>query len=159
MDDYFFQDHMFSREPAIFSKLPYDNETMPDQCVSLFNDTRVRTNFVFGQHSPLGYVVIALMAILYAACLTYIFLNRKSIAFNSRSPKLLMIGIVVLCSDSILNTLIFSSSTGGSKNYRVKCILGIVATVIGLFGFLTSLTLRMYRVFKVFDIYKNYLDN
>ena len=70
-----------------------------------------------------------------------------------------MIGIIVLCSDSILNTLIFSSSTGGSKNYRVKCILGIVATVIGLFGFLTSLTLRMYRVFKVFDIYKNYLDN
>ena len=99
------------------------------------------------------------MGILYAACLAYIFLNRKSIAFNSRSPKLLMIGIFVLCSDSILNTLIFSSSTGGSKNYRVKCILGIVATVIGLFGFLTSLTLRMYRVYKVFDIYKNYLDN
>ena len=99
------------------------------------------------------------MGILYAACLAYIFFNRKSIAFNSRSPKLLMIGIFVLCSDSILNTLIFSSSTGGSKNYRVKCILGIVATVIGLFGFLTSLTLRMYRVYKVFDIYKNYLDN
>ena len=99
------------------------------------------------------------MGILYAACLAYIFFNRKSIAFNSRSPKLLMIGIFVLCSDSILNTLIFSSSTGGSKNYRVKCILGIVATVIGLFGFLTSLTLRMYRVYKVFEIYKNYLDN
>ena len=72
-----------------------------------------------------------------------------------------MIGIVVLCSDTILNTLIFSSGTGGSGrgSYRVKCILGIVATIIGLFGFLTSLTLRMWRVFRVFTIYTDYLDN
>ena len=131
---------------------------MPEQCISLFNDTKVHTNYVFGENSPVGYIIIALMGILYTGCFIYIFLNRRRIAFRSRSPKLLMIGIVVLCSDSILNTLIFSSSTGGSKNYRVKCILGIVTTIIGLFGFLTSLSLRMYRVFRVFTIYTKYLD-
>ena len=104
------QSYFFDEQPFISE---FDGDVMPAQCTSLYNDARVKENYVFGESSAAGYIIIGLTAILYATCLIYIFVNRKGIAFHSRSPKLLMIGIVVLCSDTILNTLIFSSGTGG----------------------------------------------
>ena len=96
--------------------------------------------------------------IVYCSCIGYIFKERKNVAFHTRSPYIIIIGLTFLCVDSILNTFIFSAHSNGDV-YAIKCNLGIIATCIGLFGYLMSLVLRMWRVYQVYKIYTEFLDN
>ena len=139
-------------------RFEYTADPIPHQCVELYNTTKEdQGNYVF-EDGFWKWFVISAVAVSYICCITFIFKKRKKVAFHTRSPFIIIIGLSFLCIDTILNTIIFSSTKTGDV-YRYKCRLSIVATCLGMFGYLMCLGLRMWRVFKVYQIYNEYLDN
>ena len=124
----------------------------------MYNDTDANTDYVFREDGPWRWIVIVAILLAYCSSIGFIYKSRRNVAFHTRSPYMIIIGLSFLCVDSILNTFIFSSHTKGDV-YQIKCYLGIIATCIGLFGYLMTLVLRMWRVFRVYQIYTEYLDN
>ena len=64
--------------------------------------------------------------------------------------------ILILGTDSILNTFIFSGIHFGSILHW-QCDVGIICSLIGQFGFMLATGLRLYRISKVYNTYFNYL--
>ena len=90
-----------------------NNNTYPQQCKDLYENEKGNSDYVFEEYSIWRWVVIAIIAVSYLSCIGFIYKNRRNVAFHTRSPYLVMIGLAFLCTDSILNTFIFSSHTKG----------------------------------------------
>lgn len=76
----------------------------------------------------------------------------------TRSPLTVTLSLFLLGIDSILNTLIFSGVRLGNP-FKWQCDIGIVATVIGQFGFMMATGTRIFRISKVYNKYLSYIDN
>lgn len=115
------------------------------------------TNYVF-LHSWEPLIFIGIIALAYGLTALYFYISRNKVSFMTRSPLTIAISLLTLCIDSIINTLIFSEITIGNV-VLWQCDLGIVATVMGQFGFQLAIGVRIYRVSQVYRKYLNYLDN
>ena len=98
-----------------------------------------------------GFIIV----LCYCLPLAFFYRVRNTIALKARSPKLIFIGIVLLCCDSVSNTFIFSSDI---QNFRVVCDLSIGCTVLFYFGVLCVYWMRMHRVEQVYLCYRKYLE-
>ena len=76
----------------------------------------------------------------------------------TRSPLTATLSQLFLVTDTITNTLIFSGAYLGNQ-YHWQCDLGIIATVVGQFGFIITIAVRIYRVSKVYNEYLRYLKD
>jgi hypothetical protein len=92
--------------------------------------------------------------VFYIVPFTYFYRIRNTLALKARSPKLILIGFVLLGCDSISNTIIF---TNVDTNSTSICDLSIACTVIFFFGVLAVYYLRMHRVEQVYLCYRAYL--
>ena len=75
----------------------------------------------------------------------------------TRSPKIVTVSLILLGSDCIMNTLIYSGMNVGNL-FHYQCNLGIMTTVLGNFGFMLATALRIHRISKVYNSYLSYLD-
>lgn len=98
--------------------------------------------------------MIGVIFIFYLVPLIHFYRARETIALKARSPKLMFICIVLLCGDSISNTVIFLSPISNSGEI---CDLSIATTVCFYFGVLAVYYLRMHRVEQVYLCYNQYL--
>ena len=94
-------------------------------------------------------VCLAVIVILYCLQLGYIFKERKNVAVQTRSPKILLLGGLSLMTDSIINFAIQFS-----KDDNTQCIMGIATTVIFFYLGWSCIALRAYRIKAVFDTYE-----
>ena len=60
------------------------------------------------EHDFWRYFVLAAIGVLYALAIGYIWINRLNVAFYTRSPYMIILGLLFLAADSVLNTLEFS---------------------------------------------------
>ena len=97
-------------------------------------------------------VCLAVIVILYCLQLGYIFRERKNVAVQTRSPRILLLGGLSLMADSIINFAIQFS-----KNDKAQCVMGIATTVIFFYLGWSCIALRAYRIKAVFDTYEQYL--
>jgi len=98
---------------------------------------------------------VILLILFFCLPLIYFYRQRNTIAMKARSPKLIFIGIILLCADSVSNLIIFFSNV---KNDTVLCWLSIGCTVFFFFGVLCVYYLRMHRVEQVYICYRKYLQ-
>ena len=93
----------------------------------------------------------------------FIWINRLNVAFYTRSPYIILLGFLFLLADSVLNTFLFSkpgenvSVVSGMDPFKLQCNLGILATCVGMYGFIITLCMRMWRVYRVYALYTEYL--
>ena len=86
----------------------------------------------------------------------YMFTLRKSIAFKTRSPKLITVSILLLTLDAIGNTILYSNNSDESK-WNKKCDIEIFVCQCCYLGVAIIYFIRMYRIFRVYKSYNNYL--
>ena len=75
----------------------------------------------------------------------------------TRSPLTVTLSLFMLGLDAILNTLQFSDIHLGNV-LKWHCDLGVMATVVGQFGFMLSTAMRIFRISKVYNKYLSYLE-
>jgi hypothetical protein len=132
----------------------------PDVWASTCNNlcslhTDPQANVTFSRHGYLKYVTVGVIILCYCLPLVFLYRVRNTVALKARSPKLIFIGITLLCLDSVSNTFIFSSDI---SNFRTVCDLSISCTVLFYFGVLCVYWLRMHRVEQVYLCYRKYLE-
>ena len=97
-------------------------------------------------------LICVVFPIVFGIAIITFWLKRNTIAIKSRSPFLIILGLLFLLLDCIFNTLSFTSSDE-KENWCIQCRLSIFTTVIFSFGILTFYFLRMWRIYKVYQLY------
>ena len=101
--------------------------------------------------------MLGAVAILYALAFVFLFSHRKSTAFKTRSPKLVLVSVVFLCIDSMGNTVLYSFKSD-QPSWKWKCVLSIFVELCFV-TVIMMVFLRMYRIFKVYSSYNQYLSD
>lgn len=90
--------------------------------------------------------------------LLYLFTLRNFMAFKTRSPLLMALGIIFIMGDSVSYTFVFSGD-GDADDWLSKCGISTIATCLFLLGIMLVYFLRMFRIFRVYTFYNKYLEN
>ena len=133
--------------------LATDPSQLPKECQKLFNDSR---SFVYTADWQV-YFVVAVSSVIYFFSALAFFRSRNKVTFMTRSPLTAALSMIMLGIDTVTNTLIFSGISVGNM-YHWQCDLGILATVVGQFGFMLATSMRIYRISKVYNQYLKYLE-
>lgn len=128
----------------------------PSQCVNLSQNLPSGNTFKFQYEAWSFYCLIALYLALFGGPAIYIFANRNSVNFKTRSPLLIILGYLFMIGDSVFNTLLYASPNEEIK-WGYQCDMGILISVTVFNGILGVYFLRMFRVYKVFKCYGTYL--
>ena len=97
------------------------------------------------------------VAVIFFVAAFYFYRQRDKVSFLTRSPLAVTLSLFMLGVDAMLNTLQFSSIRKGNF-LKWHCDIGIIATVIGQFGFMLATAIRIYRISKVYNKYLSYLE-
>jgi len=87
---------------------PFEEDPLPCACQILDQNTDQFETFIFRNDPSMKWIVISIITVFYATSFVYFWVSREEIAFKTRSPKLIALGIGFLYCDSIGNTMIFS---------------------------------------------------
>jgi hypothetical protein len=100
--------------------------------------------------------VIFLLFLVYGAFIGYFVSLRNKMAFNTRSPKLVISSVVFLLLDSLGNTFIYSGDSD-YDDWQWKCGVSIFVQQFIFIVIVAVVYLRMYRIYKVYSSYNQYL--
>ena len=90
--------------------------------------------------------------------IVYLILNRSRPSVQTRSPKIVIAGLLFMLFDCILNTFLMTQSPHQTSPWAFNCDLGIFVIVVCFFGSMFAYGARMWRVKKVFVLYQTYLE-
>ena len=134
-----------------------DGKSIPDQCIALQIKYPDGGEFIFDNQSWLPLIINLVLLTVYLVPIIFIFRNRRKPSFRTRSPKLIIVGYLLLMLDSISNTLFLTRNPQKYPVWTQKCLLEIFITIVVFYGLMIILFLRMWRVYKVFRLYQTYL--
>ena len=84
---------------------------MPAQCVRLEETIYLEGSpYLFLNNSALPWIMISIYIIAFMVPIIYIWKNRKLSSFSTRSPKLIMLGFLLMMLDCIFNTNLMSET-------------------------------------------------
>ena len=104
------------------------------------------------------WVVYVVLLVIFLAALWYFMSLRSSVAFNTRSPKLVISSVIFLMLDALGNTFIYSGMNN-YKNWKWKCAMSSLVQQFVFVVIVAVVYLRMYRIYKVYSSYNQYLQD
>ena len=136
---------------------PSELNKLPCECQYLEQTTDDRKPFIFNDNGMYEYFMMGFILLVYSLVLIYLFTLRNEVSFKARSPKLITLGVLLLCADQIGNTYIYSGSSEVS-HWNHTCNMQIIVTNVFYMGSIMVYFVRMYRIYKVYTCYNRYLQ-
>jgi hypothetical protein len=113
---------------------------------------------VFDENRYLRWIVVGLLILIFGVPLIFLGCKVNEPYFKMRSPKLVLIGIVLLGLDAIFNTLIYSSDFDQDDWYK-NCAFSIFVDQFIMYSITAVYLMRMYRIYKLYFNYNRYLSD
>ena len=148
----------YGSSPSALQIFQQQDVSMPFQCQEMNSRVKAGQGFIFQMFSVNFWLAISVYTVICVGVLVLARFYRNQIAFKTRSPKLIVLGVVFFYCDLIGNTIIFSGDFDSSM-WKNTCNQSIIVTVVFSFGILMVYILRMYRIYRVFSVYENFLSN
>jgi uncharacterized membrane protein len=113
---------------------------------------------VFSNQSFLKWIVIFIILLVGSCSVLYFFSLRKLMEFKTRSPWLMVLGVIFLMGDSVSYTFVFSGDSD-ADDWQRKCGISTISTCLFFLGMMMVYFLRMFRIFRVYTFYNKYLTD
>ena len=113
---------------------------------------------MFSKQSYYKWIVIFIIIAVGFCSLLYFYSLRNLMAFKTRSPWLLALGVFFLMGDSVSYTFVYSGESD-ADDWKRKCAISTIATCLFFLGMMMVYFLRMFRIFRVYTFYNKYLED
>jgi hypothetical protein len=108
---------------------------MPEHCQEIGANLQLTNGqwiFQIGSAGP--WLCSLLYACIFVPPIVYLVLNRNRPSVQTRSPKIVIAGLVLMMFDCILNTFLMTQSPHQTSPWAFSCDLGIFVIVVCFFG-------------------------